>query len=198
MKVLAATTAAAETWFAHGTASARDMQGTRDTRHARGRPRMHGRRSPQRGAAPAGHNADRVDVDALDLVGDVGSRFAPAGLEEDVEGHLRSAPCEQAASRAADRRSRVSGRRVQTARVRGGGWGTVGDNAALAAAGHSQTHQTTWYGRMELQTAKNDSSSIVLATNSTGRPDAPVSRRAKVPCFAAHCARAKNSGDESV
>jgi hypothetical protein len=198
MKVLAATTAAAETWFAHGTASARDMQGTRDTRHARGRPRMHGRRSPQRGAAPAGHNADRVDVDALDLVGDVGSRFAPAGLEEDVEGHLRSAPCEQAASRAADRRSRVSGRRVQTARVRGGGWGTVGDNAAQAAAGHSQTHQTTWYGRMELQTAKNDSSSIVLATNSTGRPDAPVSRRAKVPCFAAHCARAKISGDESV
>jgi hypothetical protein len=198
MKVLAATTAAAETWFAHGTASARDMQGTRDTRHARGRPRMHGRRSPQRGAAPAGHNADRVDVDALDLVGDVGSRFAPAGLEEDVEGHLRSAPCEQAASRAADRRSRVSGRRVQTARVRGGGWGTVGDNAAQAAAGHSQTHQTTWYGRMELQTAKNDSSSIVLATNSTGRPDAPVSRRAKVPCFAAHCARAKISGDKSV
>ena len=127
----------------------------------------------QRGAAPAGHNADRVDVDACDRVGDVGSRCAPAGLEEDVEGHLRSAPCQQAASRAGSRRSRVSERRVQTARVRGGGWGTAGDNAAQAAAGHSQAHQLTCYDREALQIAKKDSTSIALATNSTDSRDRP-------------------------
>ena len=128
MKVLAATTAAAETWFAHGTASARDMQGTRDTRHARGRPRMHGRRSAQRGAAPAGHNADRVDLDTLDLVDDVGGRCAPAGLEEDIEGRLRSAPHEQAA------REACGSAQSEQGRAAGGAWTTCGGEAGCAVA----------------------------------------------------------------
>jgi hypothetical protein len=157
-EVLAATTTAAETWCMHTAKPARDCQGAGYKARAQATEDARPTRSHQRSRAPAGRDADRVDIDALDLVGDVGSRSAPAGLEEVVEGHLRSAPYGQAASRAAGRRSRVSGRRVQTARVRGGGWGTVGDNAAQAAAGHSQAHQTTWYGRKELQTAKNDSS----------------------------------------
>ena len=56
-KVLAATSAAAETWIAHGTASARDMQGAREPRHARRRPRTHARRSDLRCAAPGGRDA---------------------------------------------------------------------------------------------------------------------------------------------
>ena len=143
------------------------MQGTRDTRHARGRPRTHGRRSTRRGAPPAGGDAHRVDLDTLDLVGDVGGRCAPAGLEEDVEGRLRSAPHEQAASRAGGTRSRVSVRRVQTARVRGRMCGTAGRNAAQAAAGHTHTHRMTCYGRDDLQLAKKESTSIALATTST-------------------------------
>tara|TARA_B110000046_G_C12923566_1_gene368260 strand:+ start:474 stop:716 length:243 start_codon:yes stop_codon:yes gene_type:complete len=47
----------------------------------------------------------------------------------------------------------------------------VGDNAAQAAARHSETHQSTAYGREELQTAKQDSTFIAVATNSTEKRD---------------------------
>ena len=122
-KLLAATTAAAENLVhAHGTAMAqpaRDTQGAREPRHARGRPWMQGRRATRRVAAPAGHDADRSNVDAHDRVSDVGYRCAPAGLQEDLRRHLRPTP--RAASATASTRSRGSERRVQTARVRGRG-----------------------------------------------------------------------------
>ena len=63
-KRLAATTAAV-TSSMRTAQPARDCQArARDTRHARGRPRTHGLRSHQRCRAPAGRNADRVDVEA--------------------------------------------------------------------------------------------------------------------------------------
>ena len=66
-KRLAATTAAV-TSSMRTAQPARDCQArARDTRHARGRPRTHGLRSHQRCRAPAGRNADRVDVEALDV-----------------------------------------------------------------------------------------------------------------------------------
>lgn len=49
--------------------------------------------------------------------------------------------------------------------------GTVGDNAAQAAAGHSESHQSTTYGREELETAWNHSTWIAVATNSTEKRD---------------------------
>ena len=47
----------------------------------------------------------------------------------------------------------------------------AGDNAAQSAASHSQTHQTTSYGREELLTAWIDLTWIAVATNSTEKRD---------------------------
>ena len=57
-KVAAAAAAAAETCCMHTAQPARDWRGTRDTRHAAGRPRTRSRRSHHRCDAPAGRNGD--------------------------------------------------------------------------------------------------------------------------------------------
>ena len=49
-----ATTATAGTWILQNAQPARICKAVRDSRHARGRPRVHGRRSTRRGAPPAG------------------------------------------------------------------------------------------------------------------------------------------------
>ena len=83
--VLAATTTAAETWSTHTAQPARDCQGAGYKARARATEDARPTRSLQRCRAPAGRDADRVDVDTRDRVGDVGSRCGPAGLEEVVE-----------------------------------------------------------------------------------------------------------------
>ena len=81
---------------------------------------------------------------------------------------------------------------MQTAHVRGCGCGTVGNKAAQAAAGRSETHQMTPYGKESLQTASKESTSIALAEKSTGRPDAPVSRPCQKTLLAARLRTRKN------
>ena len=80
--------------------SQRGIAKVRDTRfYARRQPRTHGRRSHLRCDAPVGsRHADRGRHAAHDHDGDVGYRCALVGLEQDVRGHLRTAPCEQASS----------------------------------------------------------------------------------------------------
>ena len=149
--------------------SQRGIAKVRDTRfYARRQPRTHGRRSHLRCDAPVGsRHADRGRHAAHDHDGDVGYRCALVGLEQDVRGHLRTAPCEQASSGTAGARSRVGVRRGLTACVRSGGRGTVGDIAAQTPAGQQETHQLTTDERGHVQTANKDSKSIALATSST-------------------------------
>ena len=113
----------------------------REPRHARRRPWMYSRRSTRRGTAPAGRDADRVDLDALDLVGDVGSRWVPVGLEVDVRGRLRAVLGQRLSCAAVSARPRVSAASALEVCERGQEGGMVGKNAAQAGAGHEKAHQ---------------------------------------------------------
>ena len=81
-----------------------------------------------------------------------------------------------------------------TARVRGGGWGTAGDNAAQAAAGHSQTHQMTpspsiWAHAVESHRGDCFSALCLCHRRQRVTPDLIVRNGARAVC-AAHLAKA--------